>query len=265
MASRDENEETFNVLAKCGAKLEPRLVSLLQLMGYRCYKSLEKLNIDKVEVLETSIRQLLANERRLKQMSEIEKEELFGPLFQDDPAGFRFLPGEIDSIAAAVDVCKIIVHEKRFPFLPVHSLGSNTRQRIQMVKTSASNTSTAGPSISASNILAAGSNNFIEQQTELPNIERTLPSTQNMQVNLTHDDASRSLVDHVTNWFKKNGKDCNYMTQLDCTVKIMINDANETFGLLACNKCKKVEIKVFKQAGKWKISNFTRHLKVYSA
>lgn len=106
MATPTEN--VFDTLQRYDVVLSARVLLILKKLGY---DSLKSVSLITVENLQKNVRSFLASPKQLSKMTFESRLDLFGEYFVDEPTEFEFLPGEQDSIRAAVDEAKTLLEK----------------------------------------------------------------------------------------------------------------------------------------------------------
>jgi len=101
-------ENVFDTLQRYDVVLSARVLLILKKLGYDSLKSVSLITI---ENLQKNVRSFFASPKQLSKMTYESKLELFGEYFVDEPTQFEFLPGEQDSIRAAVDEAKNLLEK----------------------------------------------------------------------------------------------------------------------------------------------------------
>jgi hypothetical protein len=231
-------DDVFQVIERCGVSPANHIKFLLKELGYNSVGALKRIEKDEMPRLLESIKAIFLDDDLLIDMSDEDKLKYFGPLFCKRPKSFRFLPGDIASIEAVVDICKEIVQNNKIPFLQCHNSVFQYAQKPP--KSNAIKKQHNVPSKCLA-ITADGEN------------PESLAKTGTTRAN------NKNLSQYVQNWFEKQG-DKYDLSFSDCNI-----DDNSL--VIECRKCNllkpkhdvRVSIHVDVE-GYFKISNFTRHV-----
>lgn len=111
MASKSVDEDVFEMVERFGGPLPSYVKRIFKVLGIRSLRGLSTVTEETLKLMEKSVKTVLANPKKLEVMTELDKLDLFGEFFADDPKDFEFLPGDIVEINAAVTVAQNLLKD----------------------------------------------------------------------------------------------------------------------------------------------------------
>lgn len=235
------HKNIFTTLEKCGVVLPTHIMNLMTKLEYNSIQAIAKLDSEDFEGLEDTIRSIFCTKKRLAKMEEKDLINLFGPMFFEDPCNdFQFLPGERAAISSAKEMCVTILEGVggKIPYIDFTApVFKNIMTPLRSKRPLSSTNSKPNTEESASESVEA----------------------RNTQSKVS--EGKKSLFSYISTWICKNAKKNNY--------RISIEDfeVDEKNFQIVCKlkhpgpKQSSLKVSVTSE-GNWKISNFTRHLKV---
>ena len=229
MTNTANDKDLFFLLSDCRITMESHLKNLLLKLGFNNAPALAKLDINEIETLEKTIQKTFASKKALAKLkNEDELIALFGPVFYEEPENFTFLQGEVATIEAAIEACCTMLKQNRIPvMLPKAPVFNNRR-------------------IPPKPILKA----IVENQTA--NTDGAANQTTDLNV------PKISLKDYIGRWISKNAIKNHFC------ISITDLEIDESTRQILCTIHDTKATVSVSGDGNWKISNFTRHLKVIS-
>lgn len=233
---KSQTNNVFSILESYGADLAPHMVFVLKTSGYNSFRAIAKINEDKIKAIQTFIRDLFEDKSEIDELSKEEKISQFGPIYWNNVEKFTFTLGDIDSILAAVDVCKRIASGETLPVMKLPQAPVFDCKKAK--KTPQRNITMIHPG-------EAIALNSKPLQAE--------PSKQKETQNLP----KKTVLSLISDWIEKHGE-------------VNVDKSNWTFneqtGFVTCCQCKTdIGISVNEVSGQWRISNVTRHISVIMA
>lgn len=103
----DESESAmWDVLQEYDAGASSHLKLIFSKLNYKTLRTISNVDIEKLELLEEEVREVIASDSQLADMSMEERLSTFGPMYVKDPKSFRFLSGDRHCINGFVSMAK---------------------------------------------------------------------------------------------------------------------------------------------------------------